>query len=443
MTEPTAAKAKAFQEPHIARVVESITRHGVAADTSCTGAGKTYIALLAAKALGKRVCVLCPKIVIPAWQEAAAACGVKLVWARNYENLLAKANQGGSDPDIAPFQWVVMPKVGRWYIPKGSMLVCDEAHKLSGETSKTACMLQAARRMKIPTLLLSATLAESPIKLKSIGYALGLHNGSEDGFEKFLRTNGVTQTPWGRAYAEGAVGMQKIRSQLAEKIGGLTPADIPDLPENFVQMLALPTGQNPDHAYRAVLENLELHAADPLVAMLRARQIAEYDKAEAIAEHALLAHEEGNAPVIFVNFRETGERLMELLSELVPLRIDGDVSDRDRKEVMAQFQCGVVTCLICQISAGGVGISLHRTSLSVRPRVSFISPGFSARDFLQALGRIRRVGGVDSQVVQKIVYAEDSEIESTIANSIRQKIECLDSLNDSDLAGALFSLNTH
>jgi hypothetical protein len=87
-------------------------------------------------------------------------------------------------------------KRANWNLPAGTLLICDEAHRCAGDDSLNSRMLAAVRRYGIPTICLSATAAESPLKLKALGYVLRLHDGGES-YWKFLRDHGCVKTVWG------------------------------------------------------------------------------------------------------------------------------------------------------------------------------------------------------------------------------------------------------
>lgn len=92
--------------------------------------------------------------------------------------------------------------------------------------------------------------------------------------------------------------------------------------------------------------------------------------------------------------------------------------------------------MLSMISAGGVGISLHDQTGDA-PRVSIISPGFSAVELRQALGRIHRSGG-KSPARQYIVFAGGT-IEDSVRNAVRNKLNKLDLLNDGDMSDSIFN----
>ena len=67
--------------------------------------------------------------------------------------------------------------------------------------------------------------------------------------------------------------------------------------------------------------------------------------------------------------------------------------------------------------AGGTGLSLHDEHGN-HPRMSLISPSFSAIDLRQALGRIHRATGV-TPAIQKIVFANDT-VEMGVCKAVRK-----------------------
>ena len=65
-----------------------------------------------------------------------------------------------------------------------------------------------------------------------------------------------------------------------------------------------------------------------------------------------------------------------------------------------------------------------------RPRVSLISPGYNSAEFLQGLGRIRRVGG--TLATQKIIIARDT-VEEKVGRTIERKVCTIDALNGTEI----------
>lgn len=421
-----------WQQQSIADMQHALmSQRPIVANTSDTGTGKTYQTCFTAKQLERNLVVVCPKSVIPAWEEAAQRVGVELITAINYEKLTRSAPRKREvNPDQLPLcYWERKPQVLQWLIPAGSILVFDEAHKLSGKTSQNSKLLIAAARQRIPTILLSATLCDSPLKMKALGYALGLHNLKD--FKYWLLANQCIQDTFGTlTYIGGEKHMQSLRHQIGENITGVKVSALGDqFPDNQINTLALTVTKNLDDEYAKALELMIQEAETEVVASLRARQLSEYEKTPHIIELAKNSLAEGNSVAIFVNYRGTYETLLSAFPEAA--RIVGGQSKGDRHVHLTNFQDNSSPIIICMIQAGGVGINLH--DLHGRPRVSFISPGHSAIELKQALGRIHRAGS-QSPAIQNILFAENSKIEQRIRKNLTNKLNNLAALNDSDLS---------
>ena len=94
------------------------------------------------------------------------------------------------------------------------------------------------------------------------------------------------------------------------------------------------------------------------------------------------------------------------------------------------FQSDQARVCISMIQAGGTGLSLHDVT-GEHPRVSLISPTFSAIELRQTLGRVHRAGG-KSKSVQKIVFAANT-VEDQVCRAVRRKLNNLDMINDGEL----------
>ena len=167
--------------------------------------------------------------------------------------------------------------------------------------------------------------------------------------------------------------------------------------------------------------------AEELVIMLRARQKTELLKVPAFAEQARLAVAEGRSVAVFLNFEDSLAALAARLGTDCVIR--GGQSVEARQARIDAFQGGREKIILCNIRAGGVGISLHDTT-GQHPRLALICPTFSASDLLQACGRCHRAGG--GHVVTKIVFAAGT-VEEQAMEAVRAKLANLDQLNDGAL----------
>jgi hypothetical protein len=159
---------------------------------------------------------------------------------------------------------------------------------------------------------------------------------------------------------------------------------------------------------------------NPLVVMLRARQKIELLKLPTFVELTEKYIRAGKHIVWFLNFNETKKLLTKKILSLRTdpndpesprlLRmtdidfIDGMNTPSEREEIRNAFQRDELKVLICQIRAGGVGISLHDL-IGDHARVSLISPTWSAIELHQALGRIYR-SSAKTDAKQRIIYCK-------------------------------------
>jgi superfamily II DNA or RNA helicase len=221
-------------------------------------------------------------------------------------------------------------------------------------------------------------------------------------------------------------------------------ADLGDrFPGTEIQAEAYDMGKQATEEIRAVYEEMRREIArleerashdathaNVLVEILRARQRAELLKVPALVEMTRDAVEEGMSVALFLNFDASIEAASRRLGRLGTRTITGADKLDERQRVIDRFNDDGYYVVICNIKAGGVGVSLQGKA-GGRPRLALISPTYSAIDFKQALGRVHRAGGVAS--VQKVVFAADT-VEAQACAKVRRKLRHIETLNDGDLA---------
>jgi superfamily II DNA or RNA helicase len=408
-----------YQRPAIQRLCAILPATGAALDASDTGVGKTYVAAFTAKELGWPVAVICPKAVIPSWKEALESVGVRCLFIENIERIRTQQRWVRQEKK----EWV-------WSLPERCLLVFDESHRHAGESTASAKILKAAPK---PVLMLSATCADSPLKMRAIGHQLGLTTWN-DWYGWCFKNGCKKNIPFGGLkFVGGSSVLHKLHQTIFPSKGvRLRIADLGDaFPQNTVEARAVPVDDADalDAEYLEALDLLEAEAPNAAVALLRARQRSEYLKINAIAEMTSDLIEEGNSVAIFVCFRETLARLAEKFPEasLVYGEQDADY----RAQAILSFQSNQKRTIIATIQAGGVGISLHDLE-GGHPRVSLICPTYSAVDMKQALGRIHR-NGAKTPCLQRILFAADT-VEERVRKKVQKKIDNITALNDGDLS---------
>jgi superfamily II DNA or RNA helicase len=443
-----------YQLASFERLAAAVRTHCVGLDASDTGVGKTHVACAVCKELGLRPAIVCPKNLIPVWRKACRDWGLPdPVFVLNYEGIRA-----GRTPFLT---WTThgRTRTASWRLPVGTLLVLDEVHRCAGQDSLNSKMLAAVRRYGIPTICLSATAAESPLKLRALGFVLRLHDDGET-FWRFCSTHGCVRNFWGgiefpkgsaRDGSRRALQIARARQGLARlhdgifRGNGIPPrgtrvriADLGDaFPPTLVTAEAYDFGDEVAEAYAGVLnatDTTDEHGLlNPLVVALRARQAAELLKAPGLAEMATDGVEEGQSVVIFVNFRATLATLRKLLPDL-PV-IEGETPMDERANILRRFGADEVRIVAVNLATASEGLDGLQDLRGEFPRLTLISPGFSAVQLKQALGRVHRANA-RSKSVQRIVFAAGT-VEERACEAVRAKLANMAVLNDGDLAAGL------
>ena len=473
---------KPWQVTSANHLLSVIRTHGSAADLSSTGTGKTFTALAVAQALQLPTLIVCPEIAVTAWNLAAEEHFNERFSVINYERIRLGetgfgtwSNQGAmrakrspvfvcsrclrrynspKDFDACPYSPLGVhcvdcksprpPRLGEFYFRPGvKFLVFDEAHRCGGGDSLNAELLIAAKRQKIPHLMLSATLAENPLKLRAIGYSLGLHNDGHDevlangrrglrAYRAWLGSNSCRRDPrfkgfkWFAGAEEQRSIMSGIRAQIIPERGvRVRCEEIPGFPEQVISADLIDLEPTDTAALKELYEQLE--GSLEITKILRLRQEIEMRKIPAIVEVARDRMEQGFSIGTFLNFRDSLEELSRLLG--CPY-IDGTITGKKRDEIIAGYQRNDFTCLGLNSDAASLAINLQDLD-GQHPRFGIVSPPWSAVCFRQLTGRFRREGGRSTSYFKTLFAAGTVEVK--MWRALRGKLNCLDSLNDNDL----------
>lgn len=435
-----------FQITHTDRLETSLRLYRVAIDMSEPGTGKTYCGSALCARMSCPVVVVTTKATVPSWRMVLEKFGVKPLLVTNYEQL-TRGKQAVCRKHGTYFEWL---------LPADALIVFDECQKCKGLKSLNSGLLIAARRQHFRILLCSATAASNPLEMKALGFALGLHALCD--FYTWARRHGVVDGFFGLQFNGEPDALKRIHESIFPHKGSrMTIANIPSFPATMIEATPIETGKAKsiqrvyDNLKRQMKEaqrhddrdtlhslahNLNARSVTALTIQLRARQEIELLKADAMVAMAKDAVEEGMSVVLLVNFDATIEHLAAALNAHDSI-LRGGQSPTERQRVIDRFQANACPVVIANMQAGGVGVSLHDPK-GIRPRLSLISPSFSAQDLRQALGRVHRAGGAAS--VQKILFAADT-VEEYTADICATKLANIDLLNDGDLTSSIFTPN--
>ena len=447
-------KLKEWQVPIAARQTTVLEKERVLLEAATTGAGKTYLAAQTIRDLGIPTLVVCPKIARSQWREVLDGMGASkyVLDVINPENLITSRKQ----------QWYSHDEGWKNIPPGPALLVFDEIHRSCGGVYKrtagskkgSGCKqaLMVARWVNRSTpghkvLAMSATPADSPLKMQVIGYLMGFHDFLIGSFYNWCRANGCSFVEKNRAgamaleftknKARATEIMKAIRARMGDRFISVTPKDIPGFPEETVETVLVDLAKD-DHdmlvkAYEEMPKNIReiKPGTDEMVKLLRLRQQAEFCKGLVLAQMAIEHEADGLSVFICINYTSCRERIEAALRKagVEFANIYGGQNERDRQAGIDAFQANEVHVMVGMSSACGVALSLHDVKHE-RPRVSLISPNYSVSELVQALGRVRRVGGTTA--TQKIVLAAGS-VEERVKRALDRKKMALDALIDSDL----------
>lgn len=422
------------------KLCAAINHWGAAIDGSDTGTGKTYTACAVARELDLQICVVCPKAVIKPWKKVIVnhfKMKDRLIGIVNYEKL----RTGRKDSNIASYILHRHAKRAtfEWKLPKKTLIIWDESQKLKNWKTQNSKTCQAAIKAGYPMLFCSATNATNPLEMRAVGLALKIFKNGNSYYE-WAYENGVYKGNWGLEFNNDPKILKRLHKTIFEHRGVRLRRDtIPNFPKcevipevyNMDEQDAQRINQTYFEMERELAKLEKIKKGDgesELTIQLRARQKIELIKVPLFVEMIEDAVEEGLSVAIFVNFTETINALSERLK--TKCIFDGKTPDKIRDKNIELFQEDKERVILVNIQSGGAGLSLHDLNGNF-PRMSIISPTYSAVFIRQALGRIWR-DDAKTKSIQRIVCVANT-VEENICRSVQQKLDNLDLLNDGDL----------
>jgi superfamily II DNA or RNA helicase len=434
-----------WQVPLVSQLCSAIKQNKAAIDGSDTGAGKTYVATATARELGLKIAVVCPKSVISAWKRVITKhFGMKPVFVLNYESV-----KTGKYKDIGTWKAVSRDsnrEFFQWNLPKDTLIIFDESHRLKGHGTQNAEIAVAAKKQKYQILCCSATNAINPIELKATGLILGLY---KKGFPQFLRDHDCQKGRFGWEFGGDKGVLKKLHAELFLKRGvRIRKEDIKGFPDCEIIAEAYNiddvSEKEMKQVYAEMNRELTLLSAkckntaewkiNAMVIQLRARQKSELLKVPLFVEMIEDSLEDGMSVAVFLNFSETIKALSKRLN--TNCIVWGENKGNERDKNIDAFQADEQRVILVNVQAGGAGLSLHDLN-GKYPRIALISPTPSAVNLRQALGRIHR-DGAKSKSLQKIIFIANTEEEET-CERVKAKLENLDTINDGELlVGSVF-----
>ena len=426
----------------VEKLCASIKKWGAAIDGSDVGVGKTYSACAVARELDMDILIVCPKAVMESWKRVIHnhfKMQSKLVGIINYEML----RTGRKD---SPYLSYVKRRETRrkefvWKIPKNTLIVWDESQKLKGAKTKNSETCTSALDQGYKMLFCSATNATNPLELRTVGLSLRLFTTNPQ-YYTWLYEHGVTKGRFGLEFTGNKEHLAKLNKDIFINRGVRLSRDtIPNFPESQIIADCYDMEEEAQKKINKIYSEMELElkklknkmkkekSTSELVAILRARQEIELVKVPLFLEMIEEGLENGMSVVVFCNFTETIHALAERLN--TQCIVNGEAKyEKTRQQSIDDFQNDKERVILINIAAGGAGLSLHDVN-GKYPRMSLISPSYSAVQMRQATGRVWR-DSAKSKSIQKIVFVANT-VEEKVCDTVNKKLNNMDILNDGDL----------
>lgn len=431
------------QQKAVEKLARVLQEGNIAGNWSKTGTGKTLMSLELARNLKLTPLIVAPLAAHATWHRWSKELDVPVLDVINCEKL-----RTGKTPWVA-VNGKSTKATFRWTLdPDKHMVIWDELHKgLSGAKTITGKMAAMLRPQGIKTLMASATPFNSPLNARALGYLFRLHNWNTGSFFRWCREHGCKASPFHSGLefpvhsAHAQVELRKINQRIRNRCVTLTPDDLGNyFPEGcIIEPYLIQLRDRDEKEVKKIYDEMESalkekEHSNPMITMLRARQRCELYKVPALAEMVMDLIEEGYNIFVSFNFCDTVSRFVEELSNVHNLhkvvQLTGSMKNIDRENSVNLFNADMARVMVAS-PAGGESISLHQSDDGMNPRTSLISPGYSASQLIQALGRIKRAGMV-SPVVQRIVLCANT-IEERVARKLEAKTNAIETLVDSDL----------
>jgi len=474
-----------YQFEHYNKILTSIKKHSRALDASDTGTGKTYVTVRICKELKLIPFVICPKSVVTSWIKVLKSFGFESnnYFVITYDQLAISDLVSEKDSE---YTWnFESDKNFSGENKKRFLFIYDEAHKCKNKNTINSKIMLNLASLPVKILLLSATIIDKPLYFIPFGIVLGLYKNIQEGIEWMSRIiSSKAPNPLlpihkilfpsyaSRMRIDDTVGVFKNNKILFE---GIQMKNYYQIEEKYDKLTAI-LEENKKNKIKKEKKDKELkekkakekkekeeeNSDDFIIDMnkinkkekeleyedlydkgdvssdtdsdkkegsigriQRIRQEIELLRIDAMYELTVKYLNEGKSVAIFVNFTKTIEELSKRLR--TKCIIWGSQTLKERSKSIDDFCSDKSRVIICNIASGGCGISLHDTN-GTYPRISIISPTWSAQDLIQVLGRIHRAMG-KTDCLQQILFCKGT-IEESVGNIIKSKISNIRVFND-------------
>lgn len=393
------------------------------------GTGKTQVMIaLIGENLGLNALVVCPLSVIGEWKRQFEE------WAGFDTDVQIYDKNKPLRPGVLLINYEKLNKAADSILPWlfGGLLFLDESQKIKTPKSN---MTQAAWRLgsvASKRWIASGTpIMNNPLDLWS-QFRFVDPSILEKNFLLFKERYAILDPVYMKPVA--FKNLDKLSEKIAPYSFRITKKECLDLPETIDQYLFVNMPKSCKKEYEDINKKFkdEISKAFPDMAELSRYRIFMWRMSGGMRDSSTIAWDDkfsycfnfvsekvrdGESVVIFAHFlseiRELVKRFRE--SGIPTAYICGDVSMNDRITAIRDFQNKKTPVIVCQIDAGGVGITLTAASICV-----FYSMNFSPGAYEQAKARLHRIGQTNKV---SYVHIMSDGMDNIIHKVVKRKIQ--------------------
>jgi len=378
------------------------------------GLGKTVQAIASMAALaaeGKsHFMVVCPASVLINWCREIAKFStleVTKVHGNDEESLLHWRENGGVA--VTTYE-----SISRFTLPEKfrvSMVVVDEAHYVKNpDTQRTKALMKLLEKTEY-VLFMSGTPLENKVEeMCFLVSCLQPDIAKELESVKFLST------------------AEQFRQQLAPVYLRRTREDVlKELPDLIEKEQWCVLGEEEQSMYREAVLSENFMAIRQV--SWHVSDLKTSSKAERLLELCDQAMEQKRKVIVFSFFRNTLNKVTELLGDRCMEPITGAISPQRRQEIVDEFgKAADGAVLVSQVQAGGTGLNIQSASVII-----FCEPQIKPSIENQAISRAYRMGQVRDVLVYRLLA--DDTVDERILELLKNKQMQFDSFADESVVG--------
>lgn len=331
--------------------------------------------------------------------------------------------------------WKYLPdkKAGESHIPAGydvsqAWLIVDEAHAVKSRDALRHKRIKELRQLSLFTLFLTGSpMTNEPPDLWGVLQCAGLESEAFGDFFRFMKLYDAVKTRYGIEWGEPTAKVPELlRRVMLRRLKSEVLPDLPSKTREYIEVdLEEGTTKKLDEAwdrFGTMIRQGDLPGIHEMASLRKALAISRIPAAIEIAED----YEDRGEPLVV--FSAHVEPLRRLGDREGWARISGDVSLDKRDQAVQDFQAGKLKGLAIQIAAGGVGLTLTRSS-----HVLFVDLDWTPALNEQAEDRVCRIGQTANKIVITTLTSDhilDRHVlqllqvkGTTIANSLDTRVE--------------------